>query len=89
MELIFNQKQDWSSTMKTLAHTDFKKIALQNPETLAAYKSLAEEYELISDMLYACKRIRLMQENIADGMHTTTSEVLRFESLPDPSNKGE
>ena len=71
--------------MKKLSHAAFKKKLLSDPEILAAYNDLEEEYALINEMLHARKRAGLTQEKIADRMHTTTSVVSRLESLPDPN----
>lgn len=71
--------------MKKLSHTAFKKKLLSDPETLAAYDYLEEEYALLNEMLHARKRAGLTQEKIADKMHTSTSVVSRLESLPDPN----
>ena len=70
--------------MKQITHTQVKKELLKNPETLAAYDDLKEEYHLINQMLHARKRIGFTQAKIAKQMKTTTSAISRLESF---SNK--
>lgn len=71
--------------MRKLSQTAFQKKLLSDPETLATYNDLEEEYALINEMLHARELAGLTQKNIADKMHTTTSVVSRLESLPDPN----
>jgi ribosome-binding protein aMBF1 (putative translation factor) len=73
-----------------ISHHDFKKELLQDKEVLKEYEDLAEEYQLLDEMLKARKRAGLSQAVIAKKMHTTASAISRLESLgetkrPSPS----
>ena len=73
-----------------LKHIEVKKELLQDPEVLTAYNELAEEYQLINEMIHARKRTGMSQTKVAEIMNTTTSAVSRLESLhlkdhPSPS----
>ena len=67
--------------MKRQTHAEVKKEWLEDPEVLAAYNDLEEEYQILREMLRARKRAGLTQANIAKEMKTTTSVVSRLESL--------
>jgi len=66
--------------MKRLTHTEFKKELLKDPEVLAAYQDLEEEFMLLNEMLHARKKAGKTQAEVAELMHTTTSVVSRLES---------
>lgn len=73
-----------------ISHQDFKKELLQDKEVLKEYDDLAEEYQLLDEMLKARKRAGLSQAVMAKEMHTTASAISRLESLgiskrPSPS----
>ncbi len=61
-----------------LAH--FKKEILKDSESLALYKELEPEYQLIRELLRARKRSHLTQEQVAEEMGTKKSNVARLES---------
>ena len=75
---------------KRIPHAIFKKELLKDPDVLAAYNALEEEYQLIREMLCARDRAGLTQQKLAKMMKTTPSVVSRLESLyledqPSPS----
>ncbi len=75
---------------KRISHTGFKRELLQDPEVQKEYDDLAEEYQLIDEMLRARKKAGISQAKIAEKMHTTASVISRLESLgtsnrPSPS----
>ena len=63
----------------SLAH--FKKEILKDSESLALYKELKPEYQLISELLRARKRSHLTQQQVAEEMGTQKSNVARLESI--------
>lgn len=69
--------------MKRYSHTQFKKKLLQDPEVLAAYNDLAEEYRLINEMIRARNKAGKTQEEIAELMRTTKSAISKLESIND------
>ncbi|MBY0544077.1 MAG: helix-turn-helix transcriptional regulator [Gammaproteobacteria bacterium] len=66
---------------KRISHKDFKKELLQDSEVQKKYQDLAEEYQLIDEMLRARKRVGFSQVAVAEKMHTTASVISRLESL--------
>ena len=67
--------------MKTIDARDLHaKHMAEDPEYLAAYEALEEEFALIKAMMRARKRSRLSQAEIASRMGTTESAVSWLES---------
>ena len=59
---------------------DFRKEALENPDVKAAYEALEDEYALARALIKARQRSGLTQAELAERMHTTQSNVARWES---------
>ena len=75
---------------KRISHDIFKKELLSDPEVKEIYDEFEEEYQLMSEMLYARKRAHMNQDAVAKAMKTTTSVVSRLENMgikgrPSPS----
>lgn len=62
---------------KRISHADFKQELLQDPDVRKEYDDLAEEYQLIDEMLRARKRAGISQVTVAEKMHTTASIILK------------
>ncbi len=62
-------------------HSSLKKKALSNKIVKAEYAALAEEFELIKEMLKARNRSGMTQSEVAEIMHTSTSVIGRLEAV--------
>jgi len=65
---------------KNMSHEQLVKKALQDPEVLQEYQALAEEFELLREMINARETAGKTQEEVAQAMHTTTSVIGRLET---------
>jgi len=67
--------------MEKLTHAKLKEKWLSDPEVLAAYNELEEEFTLINEMIHARKKAGKTQADVAELMRTTPSVVSRLESI--------
>ncbi len=70
-----------------LAHKNFIKKLLSNPEVKKQYDELEEEFELLREMLQAREAKNKTQQEVADLMKTSKSTVSRLESSVNSSTK--
>lgn len=62
-------------------YEEFKKKMLSDPEVKKEYDALAEEFELIEELIKARKHAEKNQIDIASIMHTSASMISRLESI--------
>jgi DNA-binding XRE family transcriptional regulator len=72
-----NTKQK-SAAVKT--HAELVKSWIADPDFKAEYDALAEEYQLLREMLVARKRAGLTQAEVAEKMGTKAPAIARLES---------
>lgn len=63
-----------------MKHRELKAKVLSNPETLAAYRGMETEFELLRQMLKARAKAGLSQAQVAQKMGTKAPAVTRLES---------
>jgi len=61
----------------------FKKVFekdMQDPEFAKLYEADREEFELVQELIRARKAAKLTQQEVADRMNTSQSQIVRLES---------
>lgn len=67
-------------TKKTLLVSEAAKEWLQNPEFVAAYDALEEEFALAEALIRARAQASMTQDDVAKAMGTTQAAIARLES---------
>lgn len=71
--------------MTKLDFKTFKQKALKNKATKKEYDAISEEFLLAEELIKARINAKLTQEDVADIMHTSKSNVSRLESSHAPN----
>jgi transcriptional regulator with XRE-family HTH domain len=66
--------------MSRITHKQVKNELLDNQEVAESYEAMAEQFELLREMIQARQMRGLTQEEVAELMETTKSAVSRLES---------
>lgn len=71
--------------MANLSFKDFKQRSLKDESVKREYDALADEFMIARELIRARAKAKLTQEDVAELMHTSKSNISRLESVDSPN----